>query len=388
MNSKNDFEQLAEIMDPTDENIKLCAEDLKNGKIVGIPTETVYGLGANALNTEAVKKIFEYKGRPLSDPLIVHVTSVDMARNLTNIDEETTKLFNLLAEKFWPGPLTIVLKANFDVISPILTASTEFIGIRYPNHKLAQKIIDYSGVPIAAPSANKFCHISPVNPYHVFEDFKEFPVKIINGGVCNFRMESTVIKILSNEKLIQILRMGAISQNDIKNFLLEKGLDFEVELFKKINHNHNFITKEIDFENKLKAEIELSQEAPGQFIKHYSPKLDTYIYGENETNNIFEINKNIKIDEIVFLDYKKILYNKFSHLVVDKQNFLDLSSTGSSEEVMLNLYDYLHKCENFENSKIIVICDIDLHMENNPHKVTLVDRVVKAAAERKINLKF
>ncbi len=172
MNSNSILSPLAQILEPTEENIISCAESIKSGKVVGFPTETVYGLGASALNIEAVKKIFEYKGRPLSDPLIVHVTSVEMGKKLINIDDDTYKHFKLLSDKFWPGPLTMVLKANFNVISPILTASTEYIGIRYPNNLLAQKLIDYSGVPIAAPSANKFCHVSPVNPYHVYEDFK------------------------------------------------------------------------------------------------------------------------------------------------------------------------------------------------------------------------
>ena len=199
-------ENLAEIISSSDDNLKICAEDIKNGKLVSFPTETVYGLGANALNIEAVMKIFEYKGRPLSDPLIVHVTSTEMALSLVEIDNNTEELFYILSKKYWPGPLTIILKANYKVLNPIITANTGFVGLRHPNHEIASKLINLSNLPIAAPSANKFCHISPVNPYHVFEDFKEFPVKIIDGGISNYCMESTVVKIDYENKKLLIFR--------------------------------------------------------------------------------------------------------------------------------------------------------------------------------------
>lgn len=360
----------AEILESSDENIKICAEKIREGQVVGFPTETVYGLGANALNVEAVKKIFEYKGRPLSDPLIVHVTSVEMAKKLTDIDEDTHKLFKLLADKFWPGPLTMVLKANFDVISPILTANTQYIGIRFPNNEIAKKLIDESGVPIAAPSANKFCHVSPVNPFHVFEDFKEFPISIIDGGVCNFCMESTVVKILNDDKKIQILRMGAIAPQELETVVKSLELEkvFTVEVLKKVNQL---------------THIGNDQEAPGQFIKHYSPKLDTYILDEEELDNVLNISE-YKPEEIVYLDYNKILFNKFS---LFSNNFLELSEKGNPEEAMLNLYDSLRAAEKKENAKLIVLCDLSKHMIDSPHKNTLVDRVLKAAAYKKINLK-
>lgn len=379
----------AEILEASEENIKICANKINDGMVVGFPTETVYGLGANALNIDAVKKIFEYKGRPLSDPLIVHVTSIEMAKELTVLDEETYKLFTLLADKFWPGPLTMVLKANFEVISPILTANTQYIGIRYPKNEIAKKLIEYSKVPIAAPSANKFCHVSPVNPVHVFEDFKEFPVTILNGGVCNLCMESTVIKIVSEEKKIQILRMGAISPDELKSFLeTSDNCSYSVEIFKKVNQSPNQVNPTLnkDHNSSDKKDFELDQEAPGQFIKHYSPKLDTFILDEDETENILKISKLSSPSEIVFIDYAKLLFKKFSDYKFT--NFFELSEKSSPEEVMLNLYDYLRAAEKVEGAKVIVLCDLHKYMLDNPHKVTLVDRVLKAAAFRKINLKI
>ena len=220
---------LASVLEPTEKNIKKCAEEILKGGIVGMPTETVYGLAASAFNVSACEKIFQYKGRPLSDPLIVHVSSMEMAHTITQLDTETEELFTILSKHFWPGPLTIVLKANPDLIDKKLIAGGDSVGIRFPIHEIAQKFIKACGVPIAAPSANKFCHISPVNPYHVYEDFKEFPVMILNGGVCTFSMESTVIKI-TKEKII-MFRMGAVSPDDIKKVLykIDKYKDFPIE---------------------------------------------------------------------------------------------------------------------------------------------------------------
>ncbi|MFM7851197.1 MAG: L-threonylcarbamoyladenylate synthase, partial [Flammeovirgaceae bacterium] len=240
------------------------------------------GLGANALNVEAVKKIFEYKGRPLSDPLIVHVTSTEMALSLVDIDKNTEGLFHVLAKNYWPGPLTIILKANYNILNPIITANTGYVGIRFPNHNIAEKLITYSNLPIAAPSANKFCHISPVNPNHVFQDFQEFPIKIIDGGITNFCMESTVIKIVNDDKKIVIYRMGAISPYQLESFLLstEEFKHFVVEVISKTNTK---IMEEIKEDNKENFNNE--QEAPGQFLKHYSPLLVTFVIEERDNCN-------------------------------------------------------------------------------------------------------
>ena len=164
----------AEILQPTEENIKLCAQNILKGEIVGMPTETVYGLAANALNLEACLKIFEYKNRPLTDPLIVHICSLEMAQKITILDSKSEELFKILSNKFWPGPLTIILKANLDLIDKKILANSDTVGLRFPVHEIAQKFIKECGVPIAAPSANKFCHISPVKAIHVYNDFKEF----------------------------------------------------------------------------------------------------------------------------------------------------------------------------------------------------------------------
>lgn len=129
---------------------------------MSFPTETVYGLGANALNAEACQKIFTSKGRPLTDPLIVHVHSVEQGLTLIDqSDAEVVRLFKDLTARYWPGPLTLVVKANLDLIPMMITAQTGFVGVRMPNSEIALSLLKEARVPLAAPSANKFGHVSP-----------------------------------------------------------------------------------------------------------------------------------------------------------------------------------------------------------------------------------
>ena len=378
---------LSRVYDPSDENILQCAEYIKKGGIVGMPTETVYGLAANAFDVDACFKIFEYKGRPLTDPLIVHVSSIEMAKKIIIIDKEIEQLFNLLTKNFWPGPLTIVLKANLDLLSTKILAGKDTVGIRFPVHPIAKKLIEFSGVPIAAPSANKFCHISPVNPYHVFEDFKEFPVKILNGGVSNFCMESTVMKICPEDKKILVFRLGAVSPDQIKE-VLEKNDDFKDYKIECLAKKIKVSTEELKKIQKEKGEdksVTINQSAPGQFLKHYSPKLETYLYsGDDIKDYLVEIEAN---DKMVFIDYKEIMKKKYlGKKGINEKNFLELSKEGDANIAMKNFYNYLHEAEKVPNMKYIIIIDLEKYMQENSHKLTLLDRMWKAASFKKAKL--
>ena len=378
---------LSRLYDPTEENIHLCSEYIKKGGIVGMPTETVYGLAANAFDVNACFKIFEYKGRPLTDPLIVHVSSIEMAKKIIIINKEIEKLFNLLTKKFWPGPLTIVLPANLNLLSSKILAGKDTVGIRFPEHPIAHKLIEYSGVPIAAPSANKFCHISPVNPYHVFEDFKEFPVKILNGGVSNFCMESTVMKICPEDKKILVFRLGAVSPDQIKE-VLEKNDDFKDYKIECLAKKIKVSTEELKKIQKEKGEdksVTINQSAPGQFLKHYSPKLETYLYsGDDIKDYLVEIEAN---DKMVFIDYKEIMKKKYlGKKGINEKNFLELSKEGDANIAMKNFYNYLHEAEKVPNMKYIIIIDLEKYMQENSHKLTLLDRMWKAASFKKAKL--
>ena len=378
---------LSRLYEPTEENIRQCAEYIKKGGIVGMPTETVYGLAANAFDVDACFRIFEYKGRPLTDPLIVHVSSIEMAKKIIIINKEIEQLFNLLTKKFWPGPLTIVLPANLELLSTKILANKDTVGIRFPKNDIAKKLIEYSGVPIAAPSANKFCHISPVNPYHVFEDFKEFPVKILNGGVSDFCMESTVMKICYEEKKILIFRLGAVSPDEIRK-LLDTDNNFKNYKIETLAKKVKITTKDLKKIHEEKGNdnsVTINQDAPGQFLKHYSPKLETYLYsGDDIQDYLAQIEIN---DKMVFIDYKEIMKNKYlGKNGINEKNFLELSRDGDADIARKHFYDYLHEAEKYPNMKYIIIIDLEKYMDDNSHKLTLLDRMWKAASFKKAKL--
>jgi L-threonylcarbamoyladenylate synthase len=190
-------------------SIKEAAERIRAGEVVAFPTETVYGLGANALDAAAVAKIYELKGRPASSPLIVHVASIDMARTLVS---QWPPEAEELACRYWPGPLTLVLP-KAPAIPGIVTAGLPTVGLRVPDHPLARALIREAGVPIAAPSANQFMGLSATTAEHVREAFGD-AVTVLDGGPCQVGIESTVVSIGAGK--IALLRPGMISLEDVE----------------------------------------------------------------------------------------------------------------------------------------------------------------------------
>jgi len=219
-------------------SIKEAAERIRGGELVAFPTETVYGLGANALDAAAVEKIYELKGRPPASPLIVHVSSIEMARTLVI---QWRPEAELLARKHWPGPLTLVL-AKGPAIPDIVTAGLPTVGLRVPNHPIALELIQEAGVPIAAPSANRFMQLSPTTADHVHAAFGD-AVPVLDGGACQVGIESTVVSIANGK--ITLLRPGMIT------------LD-EVERASALSNND-------------------AHPAPGMHERHYSPRTPLYL---------------------------------------------------------------------------------------------------------------
>jgi L-threonylcarbamoyladenylate synthase len=181
-----------------------AADRIRAGGVVAFPTETVYGLGGNALDAVAVAKIFELKGRPSSSPLIVHVSSIEMAKKYAS---EWPQAADDLARRYWPGPLTMVV-AKSPAIPDIVTAGLGTVGLRMPAHELALQLIELAGVPIAAPSANRFTHLSPTTAQHVEQEFGD-AVEILDGGPCQVGIESTVVAVAGDG--LTLLRPGMIS---------------------------------------------------------------------------------------------------------------------------------------------------------------------------------
>ena len=215
--------------------IRRAAELLRAGRLVAFPTETVYGLGANALDEAAVRRIFEAKGRPLSSPLIVHVSSIDMARDLAL---EWPEKAGLLAVRFWPGPLTLVLPKRAHV-PDLVTAGLPSVGLRIPAHPLAQALLEAAQIPVAAPSANRFTELSPTTAEHVREGLGSRVDMILDGGPCTVGIESTVISFAGTAP--RILRPGMVTRTQIEALIGP-------------------------------VEIGGGAESPGQHPRHYSPR--------------------------------------------------------------------------------------------------------------------
>ena len=225
-----------------------AAELIKSGEIVGIPTETVYGLGADASNEEAVAKVFQAKGRPADNPLIVHLADFSQTVDYT---KSIPELAYKLAERFCPGPLTMVLPKN-DRIPMITSGGLDTVGIRVPSHPVMHRIIELSGCPIAAPSANTSGYPSPTSASHVKRDMSGKIAAVVDGGSSEFGVESTVISI-EGENTVRILRPGCVT----KEMLSE-------------------ICGEVIIDHAILHELEAGQKAasPGMKYKHYSPRAD------------------------------------------------------------------------------------------------------------------
>lgn len=227
--------------------ITIAANHIKEGKLVAFPTETVYGLGANALNPNAVARIFELKERPTFDPLIVHIASLEDVKKLTVTEDERV---NKLAARFWPGPLTIILPKS-DLVPDIVTSGLKTVGIRMPNHPVALELIRQSGCPIAAPSANKFGQLSPTRAIHVSKQLPDVDF-LLDGGEAQVGIESTIISL--NEKGFEILRHGVITQEEIEAIIPFYALP---------EHDKTNIV------------------SPGMLKSHYSPEKPIYLMNEN-----------------------------------------------------------------------------------------------------------
>ncbi|OFZ53429.1 MAG: threonylcarbamoyl-AMP synthase [Bdellovibrionales bacterium RIFOXYC1_FULL_54_43] len=217
----------ARILSPTSENIALAAAALRSGDIVGMPTETVYGLAGGVSLPLAVAKIFDVKERPTFDPLIVHVSSgtktleslselrlVDLMGFKSSARKRARTLAQLLIDEFWPGPLTLVLPKHLDV-PDIVTSGLSTVGIRMPRHPVAQRLIDMAGMPLAAPSANRFGRISPTRAQDVDAELGDRINYILDGGRSDVGLESTVLAI-SPEAKLSLLRPGIISKTEIE----------------------------------------------------------------------------------------------------------------------------------------------------------------------------
>lgn len=240
---------ITEIEKYSAESAAKAAELLKRGELVAIPTETVYGLAANALDADAVKSIFAAKGRPQDNPLIVHISDMSMLPPLVREIPDTAKA---LAERFWSGPLTMIFPKS-DKIPSVTSGGLDTVAVRMPASSAAREIIEKCGFPLAAPSANLSGKPSPTTAQHVFEDMNGKIPLIIDGGECSVGVESTVVCFKNGR--IHILRPGGITAEMLSEF------------------------GEVEVDKAVTAQPERNERvlSPGMKYKHYSPKADVYI---------------------------------------------------------------------------------------------------------------
>lgn len=237
-------------LQPHGEALDRAAELLRNGELVAFPTETVYGLGANALDAAAVAKIFAAKGRPASNPLIVHVHDVEAARALTSAWPDTAQQ---LAENFWPGPLTLVLPRASHV-PDITTAALDSVAIRIPAHPVARALLQTAGVPVAAPSANRSMELSPTRAEHVLRSLGDRVSMILDGGATNVGIESTVVDLTDTPP--RVLRPGTLSLDELARVV------------------PSIIYRPADKPKTLKA--------PGMMERHYAPRARVVLFQDVE----------------------------------------------------------------------------------------------------------
>jgi L-threonylcarbamoyladenylate synthase len=298
---------------------------------VAMPTETVYGLAAPIDNPAAIEKIFTLKERPFFDPLIVHIASID---DLPKLTDYSSDLLEVIVKKFWPGPLTIVLPRK-DTIHPMICSGLPSIAVRFPSHPLAQKLISATGVPLAAPSANKFGKTSPTKAEHVRKTWSEDEVFVLDGGPSEVGIESTVIQLHPGEKSLHILRKGIISRE-----MLEHATEYKAEV--------------------RYAE---SSASPGHTPDHYMPEIPLVI--------VQDVTSPLSPHALEKINAALLSENLSSYGILElEENPLLAART---------LYEKLHQFSASGYDFVIVSRNHTLTSETNSHWDAIWDRLERAA---------
>ncbi|MFN4300212.1 MAG: L-threonylcarbamoyladenylate synthase [Thermaurantimonas sp.] len=291
-------------------DIQKAAALLQAGEVIGMPTETVYGLAGNALNAQAVAKIFAIKKRPTFDPLIVHIFDLSQIELLSK--SSLSESFYVLANRFWPGPLTLVVEKS-DAVPDIVTSGLSTVGIRMPAHPMAQQLLRLCNLPLAAPSANPFGYISPVTAEHVARQLGDQVPYILDGGRCQIGLESTIVDCTVSP--VRILRKGGISIDNISEAL---GYKPDVQTHSTDNPR-----------------------APGMLSSHYAPCKKLILTDKEEV-----FHRNIGREDTAFL--------LFTTPVLGHPEQRILSPNGSDAEAAANLFFYLRELDENPHIQLII----------------------------------
>lgn len=327
-----------------EEDIKECSKYIKEGNLVIFPTETVYGIGADGLNPNAILKIFESKGRKNDNPLILHVSSIDMVYKIAkNINDIELSLMN----NFFPGPLTIIFDKK-DNVPYEATGGLDTVGVRMPSNEIANKLIEYSNTPIAAPSANVSGKPSGTNVSDIIDELGEKVSAIIDGGDTLIGVESTVIRVIDNK--IHILRPGYVT----KEMLMPYG--------------------EVVIDEHVLGEIKENEKvlSPGMKYKHYAPNTKcVMVYSENNDKLLSKI-KELESDNTLVICNEK-----------NKDNFKKSISYGSTlEDIAHNIFKILREVDNY-NVDLVIIEGV----ESEGLGLAIMNRLIRACAHNYIEIK-
>ena len=308
------------------EELKVVCNLIRNGELVIFPTETVYGIGANALDENAVGKIFVAKGRPSDNPLIVHLAD---KRKIEEVAQNITEVEQKLIDNFMPGPFTIILERK-DIIPDIVTAGLNTVAIRIPDNIIAKGIITFSGVPIAAPSANISGKPSGTSIQEIRKELEGKVSAIVDGGKTKIGLQSTVVKVV--DEVPVILRPGKVTPEEIE------------KVIGKVKIDKNVLAK-IDKNSVV--------ESPGMKYRHYAPESKCkLIYCENELDQIFYLKKYTKEykGNVVVLGFKE----HEEKIYVSEGRFINIGSKNNYEEIAKNIFSALRKADELKPEMILI----------------------------------
>ncbi len=292
---------LPQFLSAASADLQKAAQLLAEGECVALPTETVYGLAADALNPKALAQVFAIKGRPLLDPLIVHVLDVEALKQIAEYDARLEKI-----SAFWPGPLTVVLRRK-SCVPDLVTAGQETVAVRVPAHPLFREVLRLAHRPLAAPSANPFGYVSPTRAQHVRDSLAERCPWIVDGGACEHGLESTIIDLSSPER-VRLLRPGPITLEALRDKL------GAIEVVTKI------------------ASAQVAQAAPGMLERHYSPATRVELFAHGKFPAAIEAKSAL------------LLMSRRQNIPAGAEVFY-LSENDSVNEAAANLFDLLRKLD-------------------------------------------
>ena len=385
------------------DSIDLAAAALGEGRLVAFPTETVYGLGAHAFDAAAVARIFAVKGRPKSDPLIVHVPSAAVAEPLVMLDDAGRELMHQLMADFWPGPLTLVAPAC-PTLPPIVTAGTGFVGVRCPAHRRAVELLQAAGVPVAAPSANRFGHVSPTRPEHVMDDLGDHPILVLRpepgDPPCDVGIESTVLKLDSANRELLLLRRGGVPEAELKRWHADQAdTDYGFRVLPQPFGAPLPLTLPPEATVVDAPSEQPLMVAPGMLLTHYAPDLPCFVLDDPLVADAAAASElqppllSLTVDEAVVLDFGA----RLAHLKTAALAYRDLSPRGNASEAARAIFAALRWAEGHvaDGARCVLLPNVEMADgtgsacdtgtgtgAGEEHAPALADRLFRAASGR------